>query len=106
MTIRELLNAIAPCPVPNSFINTIGEDIQEDLDADISSVSPVAVNRARARLYLYLSTIPNVSEGGVSISFTAAEKKAFLDLARQYANLAGEKGLIPGTAYGYKGQNI
>ena len=97
MTIRQLLHAIAPCPVPDSFIDSIGTVIGTDMDTDMSVAEPKSVNRARARLYIYLATVPNVSEGGVSISFTAAEKDTFLNLARQYAALAGEKGLVPGA---------
>ena len=107
MTIRELLTAIAPCPVPDAYINAIGTEIgQEDMNANVSDTDAKTVYRAQARLYLYLATVPNVSEGGVSISFTAAEKKTFLDLARRYANMAGETGLVPGATYGYKGQNL
>lgn len=107
MTIRELLHSLAPCPVPDDYINAIGAEIgQEDMDANLADTEVKSVYRAEARLYIYLATVPNVSEGGVSISFTATEKKAFLDLARRYANLAGETGLVPGATYGYKGQNI
>lgn len=107
MTIRELLHAIAPCPVPDSYINAIGTEIgQANMDVDVSLMDTRSVYRSEARLYIYLATTPNVSEGGVSISFTTAEKNMFLDLARRYANMAGETGLVPGATYGYKGQNI
>lgn len=106
MTIRELLTAIAPCPVPDAYLNAIGEDVGADMDADMSQADTKTVYRSEARLYIYLATMPNVSEGGVSISFTATEKKMFLDLAKRYANMAGETGLVPGANYGYKGQNL
>lgn len=107
MTLRELLMAIAPCPVPDSYIDAIGTEIGvADMDTDMSLVDNKTAYSSEARLYLYLATMPNVSEGGVSISFTATEKKMFLDLARRYANFAGETELVPGASYGYKGQNI
>ena len=106
MTIRELLNSISPCPVPEGYINTIGAEVGVDMDSDVSEVGIEPVDRARARLYLFLATVPNIAEGGVSISFTADDKKVFLNLARKYATRAGETGLVPGTAYGYKGENL
>lgn len=106
MTIKELLTAIAPCPVPEDFIESVGAEISADTQQDISETSPKVLNRAKARLYLYLALVPNVSEGGVSITFTQTEKDAFLKLAKRYANLAGESDLVSGTTYGYKGENL
>ena len=106
MTIRELLTAIAPCQVPDAYIDAIGEEVGTDMDTDMSQADTKTVYRSEARLYIYLATMPNVSEGGVSISFTATEKKMFLDLAKRYAWMAGETGLVPGASFGYKGQNI
>lgn len=106
MTVRELLRGLAPCEIPDSFLDAIGKQVGVYMDDNQAAVSQTDKYRLQARLYLYLSTLPNISEGGVSISFTATEKKAFLDLAKQNADLAGEKGLVPGTSYGYKGQNL
>lgn len=106
MTVREFLTASVPYQIPDATLNSIGEEVGLEMDTDMTEASPVEVNRSRARLYIYLATVPNVSEGGVSISFTAVEKKMFLDLARKYAGFAGETGLVPGASYGYKGQNI
>ena len=72
---------------------------------EVSDVDRISLYRLQARLYLYLATAPNVSEGGVSISFTADDKRTFISLAKRYAALAGENGLISGPAYGYKGEN-
>lgn len=106
MTIRESLLAISNYPIPDAFLESIGEEVGLDMNEELTEASAVPLNRVRARAYLFLATAPNVSEGGVSISFTATEKAYFLSLARRYAALAGETGLFPGPAYGYKGQNI
>jgi hypothetical protein len=105
MTLRERLIGLSPCPLPDAFFESVGEEVGADMCADVSDISGRAVLRAKARLYFYLATMPNISEGGVSISFTATEKDAFLKLARRFANLAGEEGFMPGTVYGYKGEN-
>ena len=107
MTVRESLLTISNYPIPDAFLESIGEEVGIDMDGELTEVDdPVPLNRARARAYIFLATAPNVSEGGVSISFTATEKAYFLSLAKRYAALAGETGLFPGPAYGYKGQNI
>lgn len=106
MTVSELLTTMSPYPVPEARILAIGDEVGADMSAETSAVSAVTLNRVKARLYLFLATIPNVSEGGVSISFTATEKNLFLSLARRYAALAGEPDLVPGAVFGYKGENV
>ena len=106
MTLREQLASLSPVPLPAAFLEAMGEELDTDMDMDVSEVSAVTLNRAKARVYLYLYTAPNISEGGVSISFTAADKTFFLRLARRYAQLAGETGLVPTATYGYKGQSL
>lgn len=106
MTVLDSLRSLTNYPVPDAFFESIGEEVGLDMNEELTAVEAVPLNRVRARTYIFLATAPNVSEGGVSISFTAAEKKYFLSLAKRYAELAGEDGLFPGPAYGYKGQNI
>lgn len=106
MTIRESLLAISPYPIPTDFLDSVGEGIGVELDNEIEDVEARDIYRAKARVYYFLATTPNVSEGGVSISFNARDKELFLAMARKFADLAGEDGLIPGVAYGYKGENI
>lgn len=98
--------ALSPYPIPMEYVNSIGEGCGLDLEGDARDASTGDLYRAKARVYFFLATTPNISEGGVSISFTAEDKKLFLAMARRFANLAGEDGLIPGMTYGYKGENI
>lgn len=106
MTVKESLLSISNYPIPDAFLESVGVTVGLPMNTDLSLADSVALNRAKARAYLFLVTAPNISEGGVSISFTAAEKKYFLSAAKKFADLAGETGLVPGPAYGYKGQNI
>lgn len=107
MTVRESLLAISPYPLPADYIESVGTGIGLDLDSDVEGIDNVKVfYRAKAMVYYFLATTPNVSEGGVSISFNANDKSLFLAMARKYAGLAGDDSLIPGPAYGYKGENI
>lgn len=98
--------ALSPYPIPMEHINSIGIECGLDLESDPADAPVKNLYRAKAKVYFFLATTPNVSEGGVSISFNAEDKRLFLAMARRFANLAGEDGLIPGMAYGYKGENI
>lgn len=106
MTVSELLKGLSPCLIDDGYLASIAREVGTDMSIEVSEVDSVSLNRLKARLYLRLATLPNVSEGGVSISFTAEDKRAFLALARRYAALAGENGLISGATYGYKGENL
>lgn len=107
MTLRESLQAISPIPLPQDFISACGEEFGIDVDrAEIGDVEPRELARIKARIFFRLATTPNISEGGVSISFNAEDKKIFLALARQNAVLGGVPGLVPGVTYGYKGENL
>lgn len=106
MTVRNILTSISAYPLPDGFLDSIGAEVGVDLDYDISEVPARSLNGAKARFYLFLATAPNVSEGGVSISYSASERSYFMNLARRFAALAGEDELVPGATYGYKGQNI
>lgn len=106
MTIRESLLALSPYPIPADFLESVGTGIGVDLDDGVGDVDAKVIYRAKARVYFFLATTPNVSEGGVSISFNANDKSIFLSMARRYAELAGEESLVPGPAYGYKGEFI
>lgn len=106
MTICELLSGLSPFPVSGAFIDAICCEVGTDKAVDTSDVDDITLNRLKARLYLGLATQPNISEGGVSISFTAEDKRAFMALAKRYAHLAGEDGFVQSAHYGYKGENI
>ena len=106
MTVLEALTALSAYPIPAATIEAIGIEVGLDLGDELSNMPTRDIWRAKARIYLYLATAPNVSEGGVSISYSSADKNLFLSNARKFAELAGEDSLIPGPAYGYKGENI
>lgn len=106
MTFLDSISALSPYSLPAASIEAIGLELGIGADDDVSSVDPKLLNGAKARLFLFLATTPNVSEGGVSISFSAYERALFLGRARRYAELAGDTGLVPGAAYGYRGENI
>ena len=105
MTVLESLRALTNYPIPEAAFEAIGIESGLDLGAELSSIPDRALLRARSRLYLFLAMAPNVSEGGVSISYSASERAYYMNLAKKLAELADD-GLIPKVSYGYKGENI
>ena len=77
----------------------------------LKSLSPERPNskemkRAKARAYAYLITAPNISQNGVSFSFTAEERKQFKKLAVDLLKEIGDDTSSIGTKYGYVGENF
>ena len=106
MTVLESLRMLTAYPIPMESLEAIGIEVGLDLGDELSTVPSKSIYLAKSRTYMFVALAPNVSEGGVSISYTATERAYFMNLARKYAALAGEDGMIPGPAYGYKGENI
>ena len=106
MTLRESFQATSPITIPQAFLNVCGEELGVNLDAETAAIDPSSYALIKSRIFLRLATMPNISEGGVSISFSAEDKKIFMSLAKKYAAEGGEPGLIPGVKYGYKGENL
>lgn len=106
MTLRETLSAISPYPLPADLLGSVGREVGVNLDDDMTAIPVTSFYKAEARVYMFLATMPNISEGGVSISFTAQDKSLFLSMARRLAAMAGDKTLVSGVAYGYKGEDI
>ena len=106
VSVREALMSMTGFPIPVATINAIAGEASLDLDGDVAEACPRALNRAKARVCLYVAMMPNVSEGGVSISLTATDKKLWMAMAQKYAALAGASDIFAGVNYGYKGENL
>lgn len=61
--------------------------------------------RAKARVFLFLSTAPNVTQQGVSFTFSATERAYFRKQAASLEAEADSDG-TGGTGYGYVGENF
>jgi hypothetical protein len=61
--------------------------------------------RAKAQVFLFLSSAPNVTQQGVSFSFSEYERANFLKQAAALEAEAGDDDWN-GVGYGYKGENF
>lgn len=72
MDVIESLSSLSAYPVPRRTLTDIAEwaGLPEDAVADKDTRGGAAYRRAAARVYIFLSEAPDVSQGGISYSFT------------------------------------
>ena len=92
-TIFESLKAMTNYPVSSACIENIieeqGLEPSEIIDKEIRNSREY--KQARASMYLLLSESPNVSQGGITFSFSTQERLAFVNKAKSIFEEIGEK---------------
>ena len=108
MTIAETLTAISAYPIPYPFIQATceGEGLESDAQSTADVRSTTAYKRAKAKTYLFLATAPNVSQGGISYSFTNEDKQMFRKQAQTLLDEVEDEEGYGGVDYGYQGDNF
>lgn len=105
MNVAESLKALASYPIPSTFIaNVLAEmDIDAKAEADAVMRKCPGYIKAKAGVYNFLATAPNVSQNGISYSF-ASEDKAFFK--KKAAELLDSIDDGDGGLYGYQGDSF
>lgn len=95
-------------PIPSAAIEDIAEGVGLAVDAELTSEirNGIAFKRAQARVYLFLSEAPNVSQGGISFSFSEEERRRFRRRAESLFEQIGDTSSDAGVEYGYKGEDL
>ena len=108
MTIQQSLKSLTAYPIPPATLQDIAEGCGLSLDTELTQElrSGKEMKRAKARAYAYLITAPNISQNGVSFSFTAEERKQFKKLAVGLLKEIGDDTSSIGTKYGYVGEDF
>lgn len=107
MTIREYLQGLNAYPVPTICITAIakGRGFDPDSEADLPAAGRRGYMLMKADVHHWLSTAPNVSQGGQSYGFTAEDKQRFLRIAegiyRRHDSPARAEGK---PRFGYRGE--
>ena len=105
-TIQNSLNSISAYPIP---LNTL-QDIAEERGVDIEGVATAEIRTssqfqlAKADIYYWLSKAPNVSQAGISYSFSDRDRLNFSRQANAIYRKNGEA--LPIRSFGYKGTRI
>lgn len=106
MNIFHSLSSISPYPIPSAAIHSAvaGVGLSGEDEVSPSVLRSRAYKLAQAQLYRYLAAAPNISQGGISYTFSADERNQFLRLANTLYEEAGEDGT--GATFGYKGEDL
>ena len=101
MTTGEFLQAISIYPIPSSALQSLCLGRGLDADSELGVVDSTTL-LTKADALMWLSQAPNVSQGGVTYSFSEYERKQFRAQAEQlYVENGGKK-----ARFGYKGSRL
>lgn len=87
MNVLQSLKSLSGYPIPLATIQDVADEVGISVDAETTQElrGSKEFKRAKARVYLYLSKAPNVSQGGITYSFRT--KTADVSGMRQRASL-------------------
>ena len=108
MNILQSLKSLSGYPLSQlSLENAIEEAglmAASEADANVRQSAPY--KRAKAHVYLMLAEAPDVSQGGISYSFSDEDKKHFRTLAQGLLDETGEDTTTFSDNYGWQGENM
>lgn len=101
------LRGITIYPIPAAVLRECALDAGCNPDAEVTREvrSSKEFKRAKARVYNFLATAPNVTQQGVSFTFSATERANFRKLAATLEAEADGDGTGAGV-YGYVGEDF
>lgn len=105
VTVLESLKSVSSYPVPQATLTRVAgrRGLPLNAEATVSVLSSQTYRLAEADLMKWLAKAPNVSEGGVSFSFSSDERKSFNSEAESVYAEYGEGEQIE---YGYIGDSL
>lgn len=104
LTVLQSLKSISAYPIPMEVVINACEEQGIDYNEDaVVYRNTAGYKRAKSSLCRFLAMAPNVSQNGVSYSFTSDERRGFSQMA---ASLEKEADGASGYAYGYVGEDF
>lgn len=104
-TIFDSLKSVSAYPIPRRTLEDIagerGLSVADEVTPEIREAREFRL--AKADLMRWLATAPNVSQGGISYTFTDSDRVGFRKRASAIYQEYGEK---QQTIYGYKGDRL
>ena len=75
MNVLQSLRSLSSYPIPTATIEDVAEGVGLAIDTELTQElrKDKRFKRAQARVYMFLSEAPNVSQGGISYSFSDAD---------------------------------
>lgn len=106
--ISELLRSVNSYPIPANIILEAGIKYGLDIEADATpeTLKSKEYKLAKADMYKYLAGAPNISQNGISFSFTEDQRSMFLNLSSSIRKEVGVEDKESGQGYGYMGEDL
>jgi hypothetical protein len=108
MNVLQSLKSLSNYPIPSETIQNVSEGVGLDFNA-VLTVELRQDNKfkwAQAHIYFFLSEAPNVSQAGISYSFSDEERERFKLKAESIIDEIGDDGSSIGVSFGYKGADL
>ena len=108
MTILESLKSLSGYPLSRLSLTDIAEEQGLGVDAEATNEvrAGKAYKRAKARVYMMLAQAPDVSQGGITYSFSDEDKKLFRTQALALLDEVGDDSSLLGDNYGWMGEDL
>ncbi|MBQ3213279.1 MAG: hypothetical protein IJN45_08855 [Alistipes sp.] len=108
MNVLQSLRSLSSYPIPTATIEDVAEGVGLAIDTELTQElrKDKRFKRAQARVYMFLSEAPNVSQGGISYSFSEEERRRFRLRAENLLEQIGDATSEAGVEYGYKGEDL
>lgn len=108
MNVLQSLKSLSGYPIPLATIQDVADEVGISVDAEATKElrGSKEFKRAKARIYLYLSKAPNVSQGGISYNFSEEDRRRFRQEAESILDEIGDNADGLGVTYGYKGEDL
>ena len=108
MNVLQSLRSLSSYPIPTATIEEVAEGVGLAIDTELTQElrKDKRFKRAQARVYMFLSEAPNVSQGGISYSFSEEERRRFRLRAENLLEQIGDATSEAGVEYGYKGEDL
>lgn len=108
MNVLQSLRSLSSYPIPTATIEDVAEGVGLAIDTEVTQElrKDKRFKRAQARVYIFLSEAPNVSQGGISYSFSEEERRRFRLRAESLLEQIGDATSEAGVEYGYKGEDL
>lgn len=108
MTILESLKSLSGYPLPQLSLENVVEEAGLTASQGITAAvrRSASYKRAKARVYLMLAEAPDVSQGGISYSFSDEDKKQFRIQAQALLDEVGDDTSAVSDNYGWMGENL
>ena len=107
MTVSEALRSINNYPIPPYVLakSAIRHGVNLEDEASPETIDGEAYRLMEADVYAFLAGAPDVTQNGVTLSFTQDQRDYFLSLSNGIRSGLGVSDLSSGQGYGYMGED-